>query len=457
MSKKLTGSFLDELLKLCFVKKSFLEIVSKKLQYHYIPKEFKHYKLILQSIINQYSLNGKLPSYGVISQQYDIDPDVQNALKRIKDCDIIDQELALKQLYDFIRDIKFQLLFEDVYDSYNKGSKDDALEMFISGAKELSDFKIKDETDSFVRVFSDFKYQISQRQIDKEAGEDVKEKVPIGIDVLDALTEGGIDNGDTALWIMRSGVGKSTALKHTGMAACRLGYRVLHIQLEGGKKEAYDKYTQIWTASTFSQAKWGDIPREKMVEIEKVIKEMESRQREIHIFSFERFGSATMIEVRDVVYDYQKVMGCFPDLIIIDSLDLAKTGENKKVDNDPEYKKERLQLVAQRMKDLAVEVNSRIITATQTGDIAPERYNNPDWVITRNNTEGDRTLVKPFSYVFTGNQTIDEKKKNIMRIHVDKFRNYDTKEATYPICTAYEFGKFYDKAKTMKDYSYMYK
>ena len=108
------------------------------------------------------------------------------------------------------------------------------------------------------------------------------------------------------------------------------------------------------------------------------------------------------------------------------------------------------------MKNLTVEFQTRILTATQTGDISLEKVNNPDWVITRENTEGDRTLVKPFSNVFTGNQTMDEQKKDIMRIHIEKLRNYSVKDSTYPICTCFNFGKFYDKNKTLTQYSYMY-
>jgi len=453
----LTSNFLEEIFRLCFVKKSFLEIVREHLKYQFIPKELSHFKFILQSICNQYDLSGgKLPSYGVVSQQYENNTDLQNALAKIKNTDIIDQELAIKQLFEFIRDVKFQFVFESSVEKYNSGAKEEALKIFMDGAEELSTFSLKSNTGQFLRVFADFKQQMKEKQLAKDCGEDLKEKTPFGIDILDIITDGGIDTGDTALWIMRSGVGKSTALKHTGMYCARLGYNVLHIQLEGTKAEVYDKYSQIWTGSTYNEIKWNNIPREKQMKIDKVIDDMASKERELEIFAFERFGLASMQDIRELVIEYEKMKGVFPDLIIIDSLDLLVSGTNKKIDYDPAYIKYKLQAVAQLMKNLAVEFKTRILTATQTGDIAKEKFNNPDWVITRENTEGDRTLVKSFSFCFTGNQTSDEKKKNLMRLHIDKLRNYFTKDLTYPICSNFSVGKFYDRARTLKEYSYMY-
>jgi hypothetical protein len=92
------------------------------------------------------------------------------------------------------------------------------------------------------------------------------------------------------------------------------------------------------------------------------------------------------------------------------------------------------------------------LTATQTGDVPPTIWNDIDKVITRNNTEGDRTLVKSFSYVLTFNQTNDEQKTNEARIYIDKFRNYAVGKGVYKICTAYKFGRFYDRKRTLKKY-----
>jgi hypothetical protein len=456
MASYLTGSFLDELFKLCFVKKSFLEVVNEHLKFQYIPKELPEYKFILQSISAQYSVSQKLPSYGIISQQHQANSGVQRALQKIKEADIIDTELAMKQLSEYLKDMKYQLIFDSSVEKYNEGKKEEALKIFMDGAEELSNFTLKVSQGQFLKVFKDFKQQLKDRQLAQENGESSREKIPFGIDILDKLTDGGMSRKDTALWIMQSGKGKSTAVKWTGMYDCRLGYKILHIQLEGSKDEAYDKYAQIFTGSSYNEVKWGNISKDKMMKIEKVIEDMGNKERDISIFSFEKFGAASMHQIRELVIEYNKVEGVFPDLLIIDSLDLCLSGDNKKIDFDPTFKKDRLQAVAQRGKDLAVEFDMAVLFTTQTCDIPKEKWNNPDFTIDRGWTEGDRTLVKPFSHVFTFNQTTDEKKKNIGRVHVDKLRNYDVKDETYPIATAYEQGKFYDKNKAIKQFSYLY-
>src|SRR5690606_29669026 len=130
------------------------------------------------------------------------------------------------------------------------------------------------DTSQFIRVFEDFEYNQKEKQMSKDNGDQIKEKVPFGIDILDTLTDGGMDIGDTALWILPSGAGKSTVLKWTGMYACRLGYDVLHFQLEGSKQEAYDKYGQIWTGAEYRDIKWGNITKEKMAKIDRALDDM---------------------------------------------------------------------------------------------------------------------------------------------------------------------------------------
>jgi hypothetical protein len=291
---------------------------------------------------------------------------------------------------------------------------------------------------------------MEERQI--KVNSDKGEKVPFFIDPIDDVTFGGFDEGDTALWILRSGVGKSTALKWTGLMSAMLGFDVLHIQLEGSKTEAEDKYTQIWLKTDFVNIKKGDLPENIRIEAQKTLDQMKSRGRDVFVYAFEKFGEASMVDVRELVLEYEKIKGKFPHLIIIDSLDLLITGTNKKIDSDPAYKKDKMQKVAQLMKDISIEFKTRILTATQTGDVSPIIWDDETKYLTRSNTEGDRTLVKPFSYVFTFNQTSDEMKGKTGRIFIDKLRNYSPKDQIYPICTSFDKGAFYDKSKTIKKY-----
>lgn len=202
----------------------------------------------------------------------------------------------------------------------------------------------------------------------------------------------------------------------------------------------------------FGEVRRGNIPPEKLEAIDKTIAEMALWGKDVDVYAFEKFGDASMLEVRNLILEYHKINGYFPKVVILDSLDLIVTGENKKVDTDPAYIKYKLQKCAQRFKDLATEFGFLGITATQTGDVSFDIWNDPDKVITRNNTEGDRTLVKPFSFVFTGNVTLKEGEENLLRIYCDKLRDYKNNGKIFKIATDYDHGRFYDRRTTMELY-----
>lgn len=451
MSDKLSQNFIHELFKLTFLKKDINAIVKEFVEYSHIPDEWKQYKKILKSVKNNNTED--LPSFGVVSQQHIDDIDVQEAINKIKNSDVVSKDQILEQLEKFIKNQEFKMLNSRIFDLYKEGRLEEAQEYQAKKSIEIVNFSLKKEANRFMKLFEDFHDIQKERQIEKENEKNKdSRKVPFGIDKLDEMTYGGFDKTDTALWIMRSGVGKSTTLRFTGMKACQMGYNVLHIQLEGSKEEVFDKYTEMWTKINFRDIQKANIPASKMIAIDKRLKEMNTIGKEMFIYAFEKFEHVSMYEIRDIILEYQKINGFFPDMIIIDYLQLLATGENKKLDTDPAYEKKKLNRVAELMKNIAVEFETRILTAAQTSDIEFKQWNDPDFVITRSNTEADRTLAKSFSYIFSGNQTIEEQKNNLMRIYIDKFRNYKVSQPVFKIKTAYDHGRFYDRMKTLKMY-----
>ena len=449
-NNKLTDKFLTELFKLAITKQGICEVVIQNLSYTYIPVELSNYKKVLKSLVNIYKVSNKLPTIGSISQQHPADIEVQELLEEIKDCKLADEEIILSQLEYYIRGMKFQILNDQLYELYKEGKKEEAIALSAKESEEIHNFSLRNSCGKFLSLFENFE----QHQIlrSKESEHEISEKVPFGVDPIDDLTGGGIDVTDTALYIGRSGTSKSTWLKWTAFAAARLGYSVLHIQLEGSEKECFDKYSQIWSALDYTSVRNGNIPHALMDKLKKEAKMALNKGKDITIYSFEKFDEASMTDVRDIVLEYQKIKGKIPDLVVVDSLDLLHPGDGLKYGVDTQSIKMKLQNSAKRMKNMAVELKTRILTATQTGDVPPTIWNDIDKVITRNNTEGDRTLVKSFSYVLTFNQTNDEQKTNEARIYIDKFRNYAVGKGVYKICTAYKFGRFYDRKRTLKKY-----
>lgn len=245
----------------------------------------------------------------------------------------------------------------------------------------------------------------------------------------------------------------TTVLKWHGYSAALRGVPVLHIQLEGGVKSCMQIYDQLWSNQSYSNIKSGSIDPNDKKKIEKAIEEIKEAGSDIEVYGFKKFGQASMSDVRQLCYDYFNTHGRFPGLVVLDSLDLVKTGISKKIDSDPDHKKEKLQTCAQLLKNLADEIEAPIITATQTSDVPFEVWNNPDKVIDRSYTEGDKTLVKPFSFVFTLNMTIEEKANATARIYVDKLRDYKESQEVITIATNYDKRRFYHRGRTMEMYN----
>lgn len=450
----LTEFFLNELFRLAFLKKEVMECIASHLKFKYIPVELKPHRLILKSIIDQYKETNELPTVGVVSQSFYDHIDVQEVLNDIKDTEVKDTTVILNGLNQYIKEVKCTGLIEDLIEYVNNDKMSEAISLLSEGADELSNFSVTKGTSQFMKVIADFEKNRQEKFIKYQNGEFRSEKVPFGILPLDVLTNGGIDKADTALWILRSGVGKSTALKWTGMHACRMGYNVLHIQAEGSKEEAFDKYTQVWAGLDYNQSKWGNLDDDKLKSVHKAMHDLLSKDRELYIRAFEQFGTVTMLDVRQAILDYEKERDCFPDLVIVDSIDLVEPGDGKRY--GPNDLKAMLQNSAKKMKNIATEFNTRVLTAIQTSEIKFEKWNDPEYNITRSDAMGDKNIANAFSYVFSGNQTMNERDKGQMRIYVDKLRNYSQQKAVYPICTDYHYGRFFDLPRTKKTFKDTY-
>lgn len=450
---KLNPGFMAEIFKLMFSDEVIMRIASEYLKYELIPKEWVGYKFILREAIIQYTEKNKLPSIGVICQKLCDEDAVQLAAKEIKKAALIDREIAIDQLQSFVKETEFELLSRKVHDLYEEGKKEEAIRVNAEESQRILEMSFRSKSGGFQSVFGGFHERMVERRMEGDAASEKPVKVPFGVDRLDDVSFGGMEIGDTSLWIARSGVGKSSILKWHGYSAAIRGVPVLHIQLEGGVKVCMQIYDQLWSAQSYSDIKSGNISPKDRKKIEQAIKEVKELSSDIEVYGFKKFGQASMSDVRQLCYDYFNTHGKFPGLVILDSLDLVKTGISKKIDSDPDHKKEKLQTCAQLLKNLADEIGAPIITATQTSDVPFEVWNNPDKVIDRSYTEGDKTLVKPFSFVFTLNMTIEEKANATARIYVDKLRDYKESQEVITIATNYDKRRFYHRGRTMEMYN----
>lgn len=452
MAKKvdsiLSPYFVEDMLKLAFFNKQFAHLVVENIDISNFPRELSSCKAMMKVLSDTLRKTGELATLGMVEMTFPNNTDISKKIAEIKGMKVPDYDPMVKQLEVFIRRQTFVATQNEISDMYNEGKTEEAMALLEKRMIEINSFSLEGNSGKFSRVYRDFHKNIGTAQM-KAEDETRRSKIPTGITTIDEMTDGGIPRQDTALWIMRSGVGKSTALKYFCWYNTSIAHNhCLHIQLEGGKDEAVVKFDQMVANTTYSKILRGDVSEETRKRVSALIKRAATVNSDIDVYASEEMMDMTIGDIVNVIEDYQKEYGYYPDLVSIDSLDLLLTGENKKIDFDPNFIKYRLQKCAQRLKDIAKKYDCAIVTATQTSDVPIEVWNDPSRVITRQNTEGDRTLVKPFSFVFTGNITVEEGKNNIARIYCDKLRNYKNNGIIIRIPTNYENGFFYDISRS---------
>lgn len=443
--EKINTNFLGELFRKMFLSKEMMFVVDSFLDFKFIPKEEVGFKFILKEAKDQFHAFEKVPSLGAIAQKYNGNEAVQAAVDQVKESEVVDDEILLTQLESYIRDSEFLLLNKRIADLYSEGNKEEALRVSKEESARIMEFSIRSQSGMFLGVFSDFD---KCRKTWSERAEKAP-AIPFGIDALDAKY-GGVDVGDTEMWIARSGVGKSTVLRWRGLTAALAGEDVLHIQCEEAKEKVHMKYSQMITFKTYSDLREDNFTKGELDSFHKEIATIQALAKDIKIYSFKKFGDATIVDIRAICLEYRKMMGKFPRALIIDSFNLLRTGIPA-FDNDPKPKY-RLQEIGKRLKNMSEEFGMSTITATQTGDVPFEVWNDEEKVIDRSYAEGDRTVVQPFSWVFSINQTLEETKNKTCRIFKDKVRDYENDEPVFKIATNYNFGRFYDRKRTMEEF-----
>ena len=443
--EKINPNFLSELFRKMSLSKDIMVAVDRHLDYRFIPKEEVGFKFILKAAKEQFGQLETLPSIGVIAQKYNDNEQVQLSVEQIKNAEIVDDEVLLSQLELYIKDSEFQLLNKKIVDLYAEGKKVEAIQLSKDESSRILEFSLRNQTGLFLDVFGDFDKQRLSWQVKTEQ----HPVVPFGIDALDDLY-GGVDIGDIELWLARSGTGKSTVLRWRGFTAALHGFPVLHIQCEEAKEKIHLKYSQMWTYKSYSDLKVGEFTENELSELHKTLNELKTYAQDIKIYSFKKFGDATIYDVREIILEYAKIMGHFPRVVIIDSFNLLRTGIPS-YDNDPKPKY-RFQECGKRLKNMAEEFNLSIVTAIQTGDVPFDVWNDEEKVIDRSFCEGDRTIVQPFSWVFSINQTLEEISSKTCRIFKDKVRDYENMDPVFKIATNYSNGRFYDRKRTMAEF-----
>ena len=462
----LQSTFLDELFKGCTLNEDVFKHTAQNLKDKDVSKDSILHKKVLNVIRKLYSRDpDTVPSMGTLEQMALAVGGKSLSFEKIIEANRTPSKVLLTELQSYLLKVRVEQSLFGFEEDFNKGNYDSSILSLKDNLVEAVDFNIIGDDYESTNPFIDF-LDIMEN-IDEE--EDDRLKVPFAVPDLDELTKGGMELTSTALFIMRSGVGKSTLLKWVGYMASRMGFRVLHFQLEGSKLEAQLKYNQLWTGLRYYQlnkGRFGQLKKPKVIwdseqgrividdrlEYIKFVNAKMDYLRErmgkyiIEIVAFEEFGSPDMQMVDEHIKEFTDKHGV-PHLVIIDSLDLMYPGDGSKYGADIQGTKMRIQNSAKAMKNVATKHRTRVCTATQTGDIKMEDWNNEDFVIDRSRSMGDKNVANPFSFVFSGNRTIKEKKLKELRFFVDKLRDHEGEGMVFKTPTDYNHGKLINLRK----------
>ena len=445
INNTLASNFVTELLAIALSKRTIFDIVRQYMKFSYFQVESE--KKLWQWVTNRYDKTGRIPTIGQIQQQFSEDESVLEKVAEISDVEIDEENVGseaviLDTFERFIKKMKFLEANDKITDYYNQGKKDQAWDMFVKYADEFSKFSIQDA--KFETVFGDFAKRQAQRQSEDY---NFRFKIPTGIDEVDYRLggeTGGPETSECVLWLGDSGAGKSQVLVHCGVSAARQGHRVAHFQLEGTKEQCLNRYDAAWTGTLYSEVKLGNIPAKKMEVSKRIINKL--KRSDIIVSSEETFNAKTLVDVRRELKEMEKSYGKI-DVIIIDYLELLEVGDGHNY--SPSEERFRQAKLAKGMKMLAMEFNAVVHTATQSSNIPEECKNDPEFVITRAQLSEDKGKIRPFDIFITINQTRDEMKEEIMRLHTDKLRDYKNGDPIH-ICNNFAYARFYDRKRTME-------
>ena len=441
--KNLSENFILELFKVCMGNKRVFEIALQHIKYQFLPGE--EYKLVWEAMLRHYEGSGQLITPGLLSQKFVDNVDVVGLIADIKNAFTPDKDSVLEQLEIFVKNRIFLAGYDKLGDLFNEGNKDGAFEHISKIAIELNDFSIKEKY--FDKIFEGFAERNTERAKKKEMGELFSQKIPTGIDAWDDISRGGVNRGDTVLMLAQSGIGKTKFLRHIGVSTARRGYRVAHIQAEGTRGECLSGYDACWTGQKLYDIELGSIKDKTRDEIEKASKNVRAQGGEIYVESFEQFNTASLGDVREIIQDLEKAHGKI-DVLCLDYFELFDPGDGKKYNAGEE--RQRRESLAAKLKNIAVEFDLIIYTATQASTVDPAKLNNPKFVQTRYDVSEFKGVVRPFSYFVTMNQTEDEKANDLMRLHFDKVRKYRGGQ-TVKIYQRYDRERFYDRNRTIRE------
>ncbi len=440
---QLSGDFTIELAKACIVDKNILEVVRPHLNYSFLSNQEE--KQIFKYIFDYHAANKQSPTIGLIGQNVN-SRDALGIIGKIREVNVHDNKgQILKSFEEYIRKARFVDLHLRTEELYNKGEVDKAISLLTEESKSINEFSLVQNLPS--RVYEDFE----KRQHERENRDYSTRKVPTGIPQHDYISHGGTDLGTGLLFIARSGVGKTTALRSCGHHASFRGFNVVHFASgDSTEEEIMDGYDAQWTNVLVHDIRKGDLSSADSVKLEKARQAYIGQAGEIYVHVFKQFHNASIADCRNIIIELNKIKKIH--VALFDLLEGFDPGDGKKYSTSQDGVSARKKATSEKIINIATEFDMAAIAVTQASDIPKELWDNPNFEITRSDISNLKATVDPFAYCITMNQTEDESDNDIMRLREEKTRHYQVHswQKVYSIVQDRARGKFINVSETLR-------
>ena len=439
----LTEEFLAELYNGAICNNFLCSIVTRYMEDEFLPD--REYQMLNNTLKKFYNSHNVAPKYGILSQIVSSSRAVTDLLEEVKELsNDVDADAIREQFETYLKLVKFKKLYREIGKKYDSGLTQDAVEMFESGAKQLSEFSLAPEP--FTDVAASFESRLRENKERYEESKSQKNVCRFYIDMLDEMNSGRSLRTQLTIVMAMSGVGKSHFARWIGYNAAYIdGLDVLHIQLEGADSEVLDAYSASLIKTTAFNFETGRVGAHQIEAFQKLIKQYSGR---LKVKAYSKFGKkVTTDDIRNATEEFRRLYGKYPDVILVDSVDLVDDSGIKTY--DPKSVRFKRLAVAETLKDLAAETNSWVLGTYQATIESQDWVNDEKNVLNGYNLSEAKGLQRPCTHLITLNQSIRESKENMMRIHLAKARLFYRQTPTFRICTDYEHECFYDRVRTL--------
>ena len=438
----LTEGFLAELYNAAITDNYICSVVTNYMKDEYLPDQ--QYQQ-LTAALKRYFIEYKMaPKYGVMEQMVSQTRAVSELLDEIRETSTDTEPDALRdQFENYLKLVRFKRIYKEIGKTFDNGDGMNAIKMMEQEAKGLSTFTLK--PDEFMDVAATFDDRLRDNKAKHEDNTRKKLVNSFYIDELDELNRGRDLRTQLSVFLAMSGVGKSHLARWIGSNAAYVsGLNVLHFQLEGSASEVMDAYQASLIQTQTFEFENGRVNQHL---IDQFHKQLEAYSGTLKVKAYSKFGNeVSTTDLKNDCEKYKEKYGFYPDVIIVDSLDLLTDSSGKSWDNKS-LRFKRI-AVANDLKDMAGELNAWMVATYQATIEKQEVVDDEKFVLNGYNLSEAKGLQRPCTHIISLNQSRREDKENTMRLYVAKSRFFK-KADPFRICTDYEHERFYNRERSM--------